>query len=136
MKKIVTSACVALVLAGVGTARADVPPPNSTDCATRRLGDACTLDDKSTGACAAAKCSRLNYACDASAEASVGGPCGTIETDCLKCQAGSTPPPANSSGKLEGGGCSASGSTSPFGLLVAGSLAFLWLARRRSTRKG
>jgi uncharacterized protein (TIGR03382 family) len=136
MKMTVTFVCVALLLADAGLARADVPPPNSSDCATKRLGDACSLDDKSAGTCAAAKCSRLNYSCDASAEASAGGPCGTIETDCLKCQAGSVlPPPANSSGRLEGGGCSTSGNTSSFGMLIAGSLAFVWLSRRRSAAR-
>jgi len=77
------------------SARADVPPPNTTGCSTKKAGDACDTDDSKKGACKEATCSRLDY--------SQGTPPRSIEVPCLKCEP-------------KVGGCAAVGMTPLVGL--------------------
>lgn len=62
------------------SARADVPPPNSSGCTSKKAGDGCTRDDGAPGTCAASTCSRINYDCDGGKS-----PCGSVSYDCLTC---------------------------------------------------
>jgi hypothetical protein len=92
-----------LVLAVAGTARADVPPPNSTECTSLQPGDACMTDSSQPGICTSSTCSKLDY--------SDGSPPGTVTYACVLCDptdGGS----GSSSGSGTGSGSSSSGSGS------------------------
>jgi hypothetical protein len=71
-----------LVLGLAGAARADVPPPNSTECDTKKPGDACTDDSGKAGACTSSTCTKLDY--------SHGTPPTTVSYPCTLCVAGGT----------------------------------------------
>ncbi|MBK8215246.1 MAG: hypothetical protein IPK71_16020 [Myxococcales bacterium] len=128
-------ALVALALAlSPSDARADVPPPNSSGCTTKKAGDGCTRDDGAQGTCATSTCSRINYDCD-------GGktPCGQVSYDCLTCGAGG----ASGDGGAADGGSGGSTSSSSCAASPRGAapgvfavslavLAALVLARRSS----
>ena len=66
-------------------ALADIPPPNTSGCRSKKAGDACQTDSKQDGICKTHKCSRINYTPD--------GPRGSVSYDCLKCEAQASPPP-------------------------------------------
>jgi hypothetical protein len=63
MKHALASSALAfgLVLGTAGPARADVAPPNSTECDTKSPGDACTDESGKPGVCTASTCSKLDY---------------------------------------------------------------------------
>lgn len=129
-------ALVALALAlSPSDARADVPPPNSSGCTTKKAGEACTRDDGAQGTCATSTCSRINYDCDGGKS-----PCGSVSYDCVLCG------PAGGSG--DGGAadagestatpsCSVSSGGGAPGMVAAtmAVLAALVLARRPSRRR-
>ena len=129
-------ALVALALAlSPSDARADVPPPNTSGCSTKKAGEACTRDDGAQGTCATSTCSRINYDCDGGKS-----PCGSVSYDCVLCG------PAGGSG--DGGAadagestatpsCSVSSGGGAPGLVAAAMavLAALVLARRPSRRR-
>ncbi|MBL8918229.1 MAG: hypothetical protein JNJ54_05175 [Myxococcaceae bacterium] len=87
-------------------ALADVPPANTTGCSSKKVGDSCETDDKKSGACRDATCTRLDY--------SRGTPPRSIEAPCLKCDPKS-------------GGCSSTAGVA----LPAGAFALMSLRRRR-----
>lgn len=87
---------VALVFASV--VLADIPPPDSSGCTNKKAGDACQTDDKKSGGCKAATCSRL----DASQMPPV-----SVEYACLKCDVATKP----------AGGCQAMPMLSLLGLV-------------------
>ncbi len=66
---------------------ADVPPPDTVDCSSKKVGDTCKDDKGSAGTCVSNKCSRINYACDGGKS-----PCGSVEYDCAKCDVSSSKP--------------------------------------------
>ncbi len=70
----------ALVFASV--VLADIPPPDTSGCGNKKAGDACQTDDKKSGGCKTATCSRL----DASQM-----PPTSVEYACLKCDAATKP---------------------------------------------
>lgn len=128
-------ALVALALAlSPSDARADVPPPNSSGCTTKKAGEACTRDDGAQGTCATSTCSRINYDCDGGKS-----PCGSVSYDCLTCGAGG----ASGDGGAADGGSGGSTSSSSCAASPRGAapgvfavslavLAALVLARRSS----
>jgi hypothetical protein len=109
-------AVIAGTLLRTSMAMADVPPPDTMDCSSKKVGDACKDDKGTAGTCVSNKCSRINYACD-------GGPspCGSVEYDCAKCTASSSKP----------GGCQ-TGSGSPTLGLGALCLVIAFCRRRRA----
>jgi hypothetical protein len=126
-------ALVALALAlAPGAARADVPPPNSSGCTSKKAGDSCTRDDGAQGTCATSTCSRINYDCDGGKS-----PCGSVSYECVTCG------PVGASGDGGSGGTTSSSScaASPRGAapgIFAVSLAVLaaLVLARRSSKKG
>jgi hypothetical protein len=84
------TASLALLLSG--SARADVPPPDTLDCRTAKEGDACSPDGQSAdggtkpGACRKSTCTKLDYA-NWNKDASASPP--SVEYECLKCVLGS-----------------------------------------------
>lgn len=58
-------------------ALADIPPRDTAGCSARRLGQACTTDERHPGTCAPATCSRRDY--------SSGLPPKSVAYECLKC---------------------------------------------------
>lgn len=75
--------CVVLALASA--AWADVPPADSIGCREKKLGDSCERDDKSSGKCVNATCTRNDY--------TNGPPPKQVSYDCLRCDAA---PPSES----------------------------------------
>lgn len=100
-------------------ARADVPPPNSSQCGTKKAGEACTTDDGKSGACKVSTCSRLDYSQT---------PPGSASYECTLCD--ETTKPAFPG--PEKSGCAASPSRASSGLAAVGfALALGLVARRR-----
>lgn len=126
MKRVISLFAFALVLGTAGAARADVPPPNSTECQAKKAGDACLDDSMKDGVCAQSTCSKLDY--------SHGTPPSSVTYACLICTAtdGGTGTDAGSSGGTSSGGCAmANGAAGgPFFFVVAALAAGL-LRRRR-----
>jgi hypothetical protein len=99
-----TRLLMTLALFLAAPALADVPPPNTTDCATKAAGAACKKDDGAAGTCLKATCSRLDY--------SGGTPPQSVSYECVTC------------GDAPKSGCAA---VPGLGLLSLG----VWLAKRR-----
>jgi hypothetical protein len=107
-----------------GSARADVPPPDTLDCRTAKEGDACSPDGQSAdggtkpGACRKSTCTKLDYA-NWNKDASASPP--SVEYECLKCVLGSDggategPGTGGSSGATGGAGGSTGGTTGATG---------------------
>lgn len=94
--KAVWGILVAVVCLGVPIAWADVAPPNTSDCRTKKEGDSCQTDDKLTGSCQKQTCQRLDY--------SDGTPPSTVNYDCLVCKAGGgSTEPVETADKSSGG---------------------------------
>ncbi len=113
----VAASAVLSILGAATPAMADVIPP---DVGCAGAGDACNnagAAGNEKGICTSETCSRLNYACDAGADGSHGGPCGSTSYACLVCElpgsgSGSSRGPSGSgSGKASAG--SGSGSSHP-----------------------
>jgi hypothetical protein len=114
--------CCVLCLAA--TARADIPPPNSADCATKAVGDRCKKDDGTMGTCESSTCSRNDY--------SQGIPPKSVSYECKKCGDGAAPvavAPVADAGVAPGkkSGCAAAPGLA---LLALGA----WLGVRRRAR--
>lgn len=107
-----TRLAVAVTLACALGAWADIAPPNLSGCNGKKAGEACTRDDGSAGACAAAKCTRNDY--------SEGPPPKQVEYDCLQCA------PAAPKVEEKKSSCAAVP-----GEALGGALALLTLLRRR-----
>jgi hypothetical protein len=100
-----------------GPARADLTPPNSTECSNLNAGDACTDDSMHVGACTEMTCSELDYA--------DGSPAGSRQVPCLICVAGAAPIDSSKNSS-----CAFAIPTGP-GVLALAALAIPVLARRR-----
>jgi MYXO-CTERM domain-containing protein len=118
MKRLLALSALSLALVGgASTARADVAPPDSTECTNKVAGDACTDDDMKVGACVSQTCTGLSYGGDA-------GPMGTSYA-CLICVAGAAPISSS-------GGCSLPAAPAGDGSwMVAVAALVLPLLRRR-----
>jgi MYXO-CTERM domain-containing protein len=117
MKRLLALSALSLaLLGGWRLARADVAPPDSTECTNKAAGDACTDDAMKVGACQSQTCTGLSYGGDA-------GPTST-SYPCLICVAGAAPLSSN-------GGCSLPAAPSGDGLWLAAVLALPLLRRRR-----
>ncbi|MFO0639905.1 MAG: hypothetical protein U0183_11885 [Polyangiaceae bacterium] len=140
MRTVVTAApaFVALALAlSPAEARADVPPPNTSGCSTKKAGDGCSRDDGAPGTCATSTCSRINYDCDGGKS-----PCGSVSYDCLLCGPGGG---SGDGGTADGGSggttssssCAASPRRAAPGVFAVSLavLAALVLARRSSKER-
>jgi hypothetical protein len=114
-------------------ARADLAPPNSSQCQTKKAGDACTTDDSKSGSCVASKCSKLDY--------SDGTPPSTVQYDCLLCVAGGGADSGPADGGADsgtvpqdgggGGGCSFASVATRIGPWAIALCVPLLLRRRR-----
>ncbi len=118
---LIASALSLGLLLSAGAARADLTPPNSTECTGKNAGDACTDDAMNVGACAEMTCSELDY--------SHGSPPSSKQVSCLLCVAGSAPV---DSGKNSS--CAVSVPSGPGALAVAALALPLILLRRRRAR--
>ena len=98
------TASLALLLSG--SARADVPPPDTLDCRAAKEGDPCSPDGQAAdggtkpGSCRKSTCTKLDYSRDGAA---------SVEYECLKCVLGSDG--GSSTGGAAGTTGGASGST-------------------------
>ena len=112
-----TLLCALMLCATV--ARADVPPPNASGCASKTGGAACTDDANAAGACAKNTCSKLDY--------SDGSPPSSVSYECLLCVAGASPAVDAGTGATPvKTGCTAV----PGGLLAAAAVFFALRKRR------
>jgi hypothetical protein len=115
-------------------ARADIPPPNSSDCSSKKAGDACTDDDHKAGTCTNATRTRPNLGMRLD-----GGGYATVEIPYLQCTPSVGAPSSSSSGGAPGAapekksGCATSPS-SPIdaALVLCGVLGALTMRRRKS----
>lgn len=107
-----------LSLGAAGVARADLPPPNSSDCTNKKAGDSCVDDAMKPGACVSSTCTELDY--------SHGTPPTTTEVACLLCD--TTAAPSSSSG------CALSAPSAGDAPWWAAAVALSFLVRRRARR--
>jgi MYXO-CTERM domain-containing protein len=105
------------LLLSSSAARADLAPPNSTECDGKNAGDACTDDTMAVGACAEMTCSELDY--------SHGSPPSTKQVPCLLCVAGNAPVDSSKNSS-----CALAVPSGPGALAVA-ALAIPFVLRRR-----
>lgn len=131
MIKRILFSCLMFVGLGTVSAWADVAPPNTSDCRTKKEGDSCQTDDKQTGSCQKSTCQRLDY--------SDGTPPSTVSYECLICKpGGSSTEPTETADKSSGetpdkassksSGCMIDGETpvsAGFRLLLLGLVLFL-----------
>jgi hypothetical protein len=57
-RRVAVPAVLAFAVTLASPVRADIPPPNTSQCREAKEGDACETDDAKKGACATRKCSR------------------------------------------------------------------------------
>jgi hypothetical protein len=84
---------------GSNDARADIPPPNSSQCRSKNAGDVCKTDDGKSGACAPSKCAHRTVSPD--------GGLVFEQVDCLECA------PADGAKAAASGGTSGVGAPAP-----------------------
>lgn len=122
---------LAAALAIPEAARADVAPPNTSDCQSKKVGDVCKTDDGTMGTCVGQTCTRVLPGSDGG---STSYPCNVCTPMGGDAGADGGPPP--SSGGSSSSGCSvgrvASGGAAPVALF--GAIAFA-LARARRRRR-
>jgi MYXO-CTERM domain-containing protein len=112
-----------LVLGSVGAARADVPPPNATQCNGKNPGDACTDDTGNRAVCKESTCSRLVNG--------GGGPPTSVSTTCTLCIATDGASTSTGSSRSCGRGCSTEPAAAGSAYWLAGAFAMLLLRRRK-----
>jgi len=117
--------------------RADVAPPNSSQCATKSAGDACTTDDGKSGTCVKSTCSKLDY--------SDGTPPFPRSYDCLLCNASTAPsdatpststPPQSTTSQSGGSSCVFGASSTLGAWAIAACVPLVLFLRGRKRRAG
>jgi len=117
--KLAASVYAALMLFVAPSIRADIPPPNSSQCGDKKGGDACTLEQGGDGVCEEQTCARAL-------------PGGTSEYPCTICVPAAAKPaedkPAEPAPTTKKSNCAGGGAES---LLALGAAVAIVARRRR-----